>query len=216
MDYRDQERVLFLGPKAQQILAPYLKRAPLSYCFSPAESEAQRKAELRRRRKTKVQPSQFDRSKRNAKRKPRAMYDGQAYLSAVHRACDRAFGEKQGPVTWLELAELVRTRRLGPRDMLRCGTLQRWKRAGSEVGLFDQGRQSLADESKIGEAIWFYKKAIPRWSPNQLRHAAASEIRKNFGLEAAQVVLGHRKADTTQIYAERDLAKAADIMREVG
>jgi len=55
-----------------------------------------------------------------------------------------------------------------------------------------------------------------RWSPNQLRHSAATDVRKRYGLEAAQCVLGHSKADTTQIYAERDLQRAAEIMREVG
>lgn len=55
-----------------------------------------------------------------------------------------------------------------------------------------------------------------RWSPNQLRHSAGTEIRKRFGLEAAQVILGHASADVTQVYAERDLQKAVEIMREVG
>jgi hypothetical protein len=55
-----------------------------------------------------------------------------------------------------------------------------------------------------------------RWFPNQLRHAAATAIRKQFGLEAAQVLLGHSKADVTQIYAERDLAKAANVARQIG
>jgi integrase len=55
-----------------------------------------------------------------------------------------------------------------------------------------------------------------RWAPNRLRHTAATELRKRFGLEAAQVVLGHSMADVTQIYAERDLAKAAAVIREVG
>jgi integrase len=55
-----------------------------------------------------------------------------------------------------------------------------------------------------------------RWSPNRLRHSAGTEIRKRFGLEAAQVILGHASADVTQVYAERDLQKAVQIMREVG
>ena len=55
-----------------------------------------------------------------------------------------------------------------------------------------------------------------RWAPNRLRHTRASEIRSLYNLEAAQVVLGHSKADVTQIYAERDEARAAEIMREVG
>jgi integrase len=55
-----------------------------------------------------------------------------------------------------------------------------------------------------------------RWSPNRLRHTAGTEIRKRFGLEGAQVILGHASADVTQVYAERDLQKAVEIMREVG
>ena len=57
---------------------------------------------------------------------------------------------------------------------------------------------------------------MEQWSPNRLRHTAATEIRRQFGLEAAQVTLGHATADVTQVYAERDLAKAVAIMREVG
>ena len=41
-------------------------------------------------------------------------------------------------------------------------------------------------------------------------------FRKQFGLESAQVVLGHAKPNTTLIYAERDLKKAAAVMAEVG
>jgi integrase len=55
-----------------------------------------------------------------------------------------------------------------------------------------------------------------QWHPNQLRHTAATEFRSKFGLEAAQVLLGHSKADTTQVYAERDLKKAADVARKIG
>jgi integrase len=55
-----------------------------------------------------------------------------------------------------------------------------------------------------------------RWSPNQLRHTAATEVRRQFGLEAAQIVLGHSKADITQIYAERDLAKGAAVAKAIG
>jgi integrase len=60
------------------------------------------------------------------------------------------------------------------------------------------------------------KAKIDRWSPNRLRHSAATDIRRQFGLEAAQVALGHAGADVTQIYAERDLQKAAEVMAKVG
>ena len=55
-----------------------------------------------------------------------------------------------------------------------------------------------------------------RWSPNRLRHAAATTIRKQFGLEAAQVILGHAAANITELYAERDLAKGVEVARLLG
>ena len=57
---------------------------------------------------------------------------------------------------------------------------------------------------------------LPHWAPNQLRHAAATRIRGEFGLEAAQVTLGHAKADVTQIYAERDSRLAQEVARKIG
>ena len=36
------------------------------------------------------------------------------------------------------------------------------------------------------------------------------------GLEAAQVALGHAKADVTQVYAERDTELAREVMRKIG
>ena len=60
------------------------------------------------------------------------------------------------------------------------------------------------------------KAGVPRWSPNRLRHSFATEVRSRFGLEEAQVTLGHSKADVTQTYAERDLGKAREVARAVG
>lgn len=55
-----------------------------------------------------------------------------------------------------------------------------------------------------------------RWAPNQIRHTGATDIRKRFGIEAAQVILGHASAQVTQIYAERDAEKARDVIRQIG
>jgi integrase len=57
---------------------------------------------------------------------------------------------------------------------------------------------------------------VPEWSPLQLRHTAATALRARYGLEAAQVILGHSRPETTLIYAERDLAKARSVMAEIG
>lgn len=45
------------------------------------------------------------------------------------------------------------------------------------------------------------------WSPNQLRHSRATILREKYGIEAAQVVLGHSDPRVTEIYAERDFDK---------
>ena len=57
---------------------------------------------------------------------------------------------------------------------------------------------------------------VPHWHPHQLRHALATEVRRRFGLEAAQVALGHAHANITEVYAERDLALASRIAAELG
>jgi len=60
------------------------------------------------------------------------------------------------------------------------------------------------------------KANIPCWGPNRLRHNAATFLRKEFGLEAARVILGHTSAAVTEVYAELDRTKAAEIMVQVG
>ena len=60
------------------------------------------------------------------------------------------------------------------------------------------------------------KAGIERWSPSRLRHSAATEIRRGFGLEAAQIILGHSEANVTQIYAERDMAKGLEVAKRIG
>lgn len=60
------------------------------------------------------------------------------------------------------------------------------------------------------------KARVPEWSPNQLRHTAATLIRKHFGLEKTKSVLSHSATSTTEIYAERSFQEAADIARVLG
>ena len=57
---------------------------------------------------------------------------------------------------------------------------------------------------------------VPKWTPNQLRHNAGTDIRRKHGLEAARLILGHRSMATTEIYAEIELAEAVKIMKQMG
>jgi integrase len=164
-EHYGRERSIFLGPRAQGILRPYLLRAATDFCFSPAESEAKRSAGRRDRRESSMTPSQQRRrGKSHRSRAPGNRYTKDSYRQAIQRACDKAFP--------------------APEDL---------------------------DDDAV--KAW---QSDHRWSPNQLRHTAATDIRKEFGLEASQTVLGHSSADVTQIYAERDYAKAREIMKNVG
>lgn len=60
------------------------------------------------------------------------------------------------------------------------------------------------------------KTGAPRFTPNQIRHLAATELEKKFGRAGSRVVLGHASERTTSIYVDPDVQMAMRIAREVG
>lgn len=54
-----------------------------------------------------------------------------------------------------------------------------------------------------------------RWHPNQLRHNAATKLRREFGLDVARVILGHSSSAVTEVYAEVDRDKAIGVMCQI-
>ena len=57
---------------------------------------------------------------------------------------------------------------------------------------------------------------MPAWHPHQLRHNAATRLRREFGLDVARVILGHGTLMMTDQYAELDREKALAVMAQVG
>ncbi|MHC4694893.1 MAG: tyrosine-type recombinase/integrase [Planctomycetota bacterium] len=57
---------------------------------------------------------------------------------------------------------------------------------------------------------------VPYWTPHQLRHTAATRIRKEMGLDAARAMLGHRNLKITDDYAELDRALASEAALKYG
>jgi integrase len=193
--HHGHDRVIFLGPHAKKIVAEFLKSDTASHLFSPAEADAERRLVLYKARKT--PPSCGNRAGTNTMNKPQkrpgARYKVMSYARAIRDACQAAF-----PLP----APLARHR--VPRADLKKG--MRW--------------ETIAEwRTRLGEDRWAERLAWQRehhWHPHQLRHRAATELRKNFGLEAAQVILGHRTLSVTQIYAEKNVEAAMRIMSEVG
>ncbi|MBN1126005.1 MAG: tyrosine-type recombinase/integrase [Sedimentisphaerales bacterium] len=141
----DYERVVPLGPQAQEILRPFLLRPAEDYCFKPAESQTQKGLGVK---------DCFN-----------ERYDKNSYRRAIQYAINAA-----------------------NRDI-----------------------RKKAKEKGIEKPV-----LVPHWTPHQLRHAAATRIRKEYDLETAKAVLGQKRIQTTEIYAEQDLSRAVEVARRRG
>lgn len=148
-DYRDLTREIYLGPRAQEILLPWLLRDPESYCFSPAEAEAERNSIRRENRRSPMTPSQARRRPSTKPKRPkRHRYDRDSYRRAIEYAIKKA--------------------------------------------------------------------NVPHWHPHRLRHSCGTRMRHEFGLDVAQLVLGHQSVEVSQVYASADRVKAMAVMAKVG
>jgi integrase len=86
-EHRERERVVFLGPRAQALLTPYLEGIrPDEYVFSPVRSEAARLEAIRRKRGISIDKPVKNRGKWEL----RDHYDADSYRRAVRRACKKA------------------------------------------------------------------------------------------------------------------------------
>jgi len=93
--HHGKQRIISLGPKAQEVIRPFLKPDLGAYLFSAADAVAEHLAEQRQSRKTKVQPSQRNRRKRNPACKPGDRFTTDSLRRAIARGCDRAFPPPQ-------------------------------------------------------------------------------------------------------------------------
>jgi site-specific recombinase XerC len=105
----------------------------------------------------------------------------------------------------------VEVRRRPPADRYTAASYGRAVKRGVERANAARARHRVADE-RHGPNL----PEVRHWHPNQLRHAHGTEVRKRHGLEAAQVVLGHARADVTEVYAERDGTLALRVATEMG
>lgn len=109
MSYRDQERTIYLGPRAQAVLWPWLRPDdPERYLFSPRDAMEEKAAVRRAGRKSPMTPSQRKRRRKGKPiRTPGECYTNTSLAGAIGRACKRA-----GIARWHfhQLRHLVATR----------------------------------------------------------------------------------------------------------
>jgi integrase len=94
---KGKKRAIPLVGDARDVVTNYLNRDPQAYLFSPAEAVAWWQAQKRAARKSKVQPSQIDRSKDAPEKLPGDRYTQDSYRRAIDRACKRAGVERWFP-----------------------------------------------------------------------------------------------------------------------
>ena len=192
-------REVALGPQAQEVLRPYLKLDADAFIFSPSESEARRHEAAHEARLIDGTPlSCGNRPGTNVVGRPRRTpgdrYEPGAYARAIERACDDAF---PAPAELQRLRVPAHGRKT---QATRWETKQEW-------------RARLGEDGWKRLQTWRHEH---RWHPHQLRHTAATKLRKLYGIEAARLILGHKSAAMTEIYAEADASKAQEIMSKVG
>jgi integrase len=149
--HRGRSRTIYIGPKAQDYIAPYLNRSPHAYLFSPAEARQAWERQRREQRKTPEGQGNAPGTNRKAEpaTQPGEHYSPHSYRAAIRRACEKA--------------------------------------------------------------------GVAHWHPHQLRHNAGTYLRREFGVEAARLILGHSDANiAAEVYAEADQEKAKEIIAKVG
>jgi integrase len=164
-EHHGRERLIYLGPRAQEIVKPFLKPDLVAFLFSPRDAMAERYVARRTHR---GRPNTI----RKTTRRLRDRYTTTSYARAIAYGCDQAFPPPPELLTPEPAVDQPQR-------------LREWRRQH-------------------------------RWSPNRLRHSAATLLRKQYGLDAARVILGHSSPAVTEIYAELDHSKALQIMAEVG
>lgn len=90
----DSDRLILLGPHVQELIRPFLADRPVdAYLFSPAEAEAERRAEMPLNRKTPLSCGNkpgTNKSK-NPKRSPGDQYRVDTLLKAIQEGSEKAF-----------------------------------------------------------------------------------------------------------------------------
>lgn len=138
---------------------------------------------------------------------PRKIYVGQNGQSAIRKLLlkrkDTEFLFQPG-----DHFEKVKARSFSPRRPDQKDNPRKTDRGISETYTTTSFRNALGYACKAA--------GVPKFTPHQLRHSAATNIRGELGLEAAQAVLGHTTVSETQVYALVAEKRAQEAMATLG
>lgn len=171
--WHGHERQVYLGPKAQAIVKPFLTTDLEAHLFAPANGR--RFGVVSPDRKTKVYPCELRRRERQR-------------AARQHRGRKGKIGERYDTVAYYNAV------------MYGIEAANRARLAEAKAAGIDADKVEL----------------VPHWHPHQLRHNAATNLRREHGIEVARIILGHRSPAITEVYAEVDHARAVEVMAKIG
>jgi integrase len=129
-------------------------------------------------------------------------------LAAAASSTERLFTPKRSKEEWWAMIRAARKSKVTPSQLSRRADPKTHQKRRREFWT-DHGYAAAIRKACA-------RAGVPPFAPNQLRHLFATEVRAKYGLEAAQVLLGHSRADVTQVYAERNRALAERVIAEAG
>jgi integrase len=178
--FRGHARVVYLGPRAQEILRPWQRTNLQEHLFQPCEAVDWRRRRQHAARKTPLHYGNRPGSNVKPKpaKRPRGHYTTASYFRAVTYGCELAFG--------MPAALRHRPKDESPAERkVRYAKAREWRRENT-------------------------------WHPHQLRHNHATMVKRAHGLEVARVLLGHKHAAITEVYAEADRERAVAVVAKIG
>lgn len=186
--YKGKRRVIPLGPSARQVLLDHLSQAGRDLNPDEFVFSPVRAREERFARMRAARKSKVQPSQLHRKKvNPKGRMPTPKYVPTAISHAVAVACDKAFPAP-------------APLSQQAGESARRWK-------------ERLTPEQKAELVEW---QKAHRWTPYQLRHAFATRVRKEHGLEAAQVLLGHSRADVTQVYAERNESLAAEVASKIG
>ncbi|MBN2293555.1 MAG: site-specific integrase, partial [Pirellulales bacterium] len=210
-EHLDHIRAIAIGPKAQDILRPWLRADLDAYLFQARESEQLRNTTRRDNRQTPKWPSHDpDHRRRKRGRKGKAnRRPGEHYTtSSYYRAVKRAILAASIDAWCVDHGD----------DSHWSGAYRQWlrakpKRLRREI---DAWKREHGSEAMHSEAFRGFL-ASRDWHPHQLRHTFATRARSEFEeWDPVRAALGHTSPQTTIVYARLDERKAAKVAKKIG
>ncbi len=104
-------------------------------------------------------------------------------------------------------------KRIARKTPVQPSQVKRGEKAAKRPPKHNEKYSTRAYELAIDRAA--LRAGVPAWSPNQIRHAFATETENSVDKETARILLGHSHQSTTEIYLDENIEKVKEAARRI-